>query len=155
MLGSSGVGKSSLINKLLGKKVLATKNISLSTKKGKHVTTHRELFVLENDGMVIDNPGMREVGMADTGAGIESVFDEISVLAKACKFADCTHIHEAGCAVRLAVESGQIDKDKYQNYLKLKKESDFYSMTTLEKRHKDRSFGKMVHNAMKHKNKNR
>jgi len=99
LLGSSGVGKSSLINELLGKAVLKTKNISLSTKKGKHTTTHRELFVLENSGFVIDNPGLREVGLADATAGVKTVFAEINELAKACKFSDCSHQHEPGCAV--------------------------------------------------------
>ncbi len=155
LLGSSGVGKSSLINKLLGKDILKTRNISISTKKGKHATTHRELFILENGGMVIDNPGMREVGITDAGTGIESVFNEISQLAEACKFSDCTHKHEAGCAILAAVESGEIDKSKYLNYLKLKKESDYYAMTKLEKRRKDRAFGKMVHKVMEHKKKNR
>ena len=155
LLGSSGVGKSSLINKLLGKNVLKTKNISLSTKKGQHVTTHRELFVLENGAFVIDNPGMREVGLAEAGGGLNSVFDEINQLAKNCKFSDCSHTHEAGCAVLAAVESGKIDQDKYKNYLKLKKESDYYSMTRLDKRRKDKAFGKMVHKVMKHKRKDR
>ena len=155
LLGSSGVGKSSLINKLLGKNVLKTRNISISTKKGKHVTTHRELFVLENGGMVIDNPGMREVGIADAGAGVESVFDDISQLAKSCKFSDCTHTHETGCKVLAAIECGEIDKSKYLSYLKLKKEADYYAMTKLEKRRKDQSFGKMVRKVMKHKKRNR
>ncbi|NQT29599.1 MAG: ribosome small subunit-dependent GTPase A [Candidatus Saganbacteria bacterium] len=154
-LGSSGVGKSSIINKLLGKNVLKTRNISISTKKGKHATTHRELFVLENGGMVIDNPGMREVGIADAGDGVESVFFEISRLAKSCKFSDCTHTHETGCRVLAAVDAREIDKSKYLNYLKLKKESDYYAMTKLEKRRKDQSFGKMVHKVMKHKRENR
>ncbi len=149
-LGSSGVGKSSIINKLLGKELLKTEKISISTKKGKHATTHRELFILENGGMVIDNPGMREVGLVDI-----PVFDEIGELAKGCKFADCTHSHELGCAVMAAVESGKLDKGRYSNCLKLKKESDYYAMTKLEKRHKDRQFGKMVHKAMKHKKKNK
>jgi ribosome biogenesis GTPase len=155
LLGSSGVGKSSIINKLLGKNVLKTKNISLSTKKGKHVTTHRELFVLDNGGFIIDNPGMREVGLADAGKGVESVFAKIDGLAKSCKFSNCTHTHESGCAVLAAVESGEIDKSKYSNYLKLKKEAAFYAMTKLEKRHKDRQFGKMVHKVMKHKKQNK
>lgn len=155
LVGSSGVGKSSIINKLLGEEVLKTKDISLSTKKGKHVTTHRELFVLEGGGMVIDNPGMREVGMAGAEEGIENVFDDISELAKSCKFIDCTHNHEPGCAVLAAVEAETLDKNKYLSYLKLKKEAGYYNMTKLEKRVKDRKFGRMVHNAMKHKKKNR
>ncbi|MCX5751762.1 MAG: ribosome small subunit-dependent GTPase A [Candidatus Saganbacteria bacterium] len=148
-LGSSGVGKSSIINKLLGKELLKTKEISLSTKKGKHTTTHRELFTLSNGSMIIDNPGIREVGVADAGGAVDEVFGDILTLAAECKFSDCTHCHEAGCAVISAVESGQISKDQYANYIKLKKESDFYAMSSLEKRRKDKSFGKMVKTAMK------
>ena len=155
LLGSSGVGKSSIINKLLGKNVLKTRNISLSTKKGKHATTHRELFTLENGGFIIDNPGMREVGMADAGAGIASVFNEIRELGKRCRFSDCKHTCETGCAVLAAVESKEIDKSKYLNYLKLKKEAEYYAMTKLEKRRKDRAFGKMVQKVMKDKKKNK
>jgi ribosome biogenesis GTPase len=154
-VGSSGVGKSSIINKLLGQELLKTKIISTSTKKGKHVTTHRELFVLKNGGMVIDNPGIREVGVGDVGESISNVFGDISELAKGCKFIDCTHDHEPGCAVLAALESGDLSRDKYLNYVKLKKESDYYAMTDLEKRHKDRSFGRMVKNVMKHKKKKR
>ena len=154
LLGSSGVGKSTLINKLLGKKVLATKNISYATKKGQHTTTHRELFVLKNEACVIDNPGMREVGLADARAGVEKVFDEIIALAKHCKFSDCTHIHESGCRVLKALKAGDLDQAKYNNYIKLKKEADFYTLTTLEKRQKDRKFGKMVHTVMKFKKNN-
>lgn len=152
-LGSSGVGKSSLINKLLGRELLETKEISIQTKKGKHTTTHRELFVLGNGGMVIDNPGMREVGLADSKEGVKSAFSEIEILGKKCKFADCTHRHEPGCAVLAAIESGDLDKSKYENYLKLKKESDYYAMSALEKRRKDRSFGRMVKKVMKFKKK--
>ncbi|MFA6549344.1 MAG: ribosome small subunit-dependent GTPase A [Candidatus Margulisiibacteriota bacterium] len=148
-VGSSGVGKSSIINKLLGKELLKTKEISLSTKKGKHTTTHRELFTLSNGSMVIDNPGIREVGVADTGGVVDEVFGDISTLARKCKFSDCTHCHEAGCAVLSAVKSGQISEAQYANYIKLKKESDFYAMSKLEKRRKDKSFGKMVKTAKK------
>lgn len=150
-LGSSGVGKSSLINKLLGKNVLATKNISLSTKKGKHTTTHRELFVLENGAFVIDNPGMREVGLTDAGIGIEKVFDEIVGLSQQCRFSDCSHTHESGCNVLAAVKTDKLDSAKYENYVKMKKEADFYALSSREKRQKDRKFGKMVHRTMKFK----
>jgi len=152
-LGSSGVGKSSIINKLLGRELLKTRMISTSTKKGKHATTHRELFVLDNGGMVIDNPGIREVGLGDASEAVANVFGHISKLAKHCKFVDCTHDHEPGCAVLAALESGDLSRDKYLNYVKLKKESDYYAMTDLEKRQKDKSFGRMVKNVMKHKKK--
>jgi len=148
-LGSSGVGKSSIINKLLGKELLKTRMISTSTKKGKHATTHRELFVLDNGGMVIDNPGIREVGLGEAGEAVDNVFGDISELARHCKFVDCTHDHEPGCAVLAALESGELSKDKYDNYLKLKKEADHYAMSSQEKRQKDRSFGRMVKNFKK------
>ena len=95
-VGSSGVGKSSIINKLLGHELLQTKEISTSTKKGRHATTHRELFILKNGGMVIDNPGLREVGIADAEQAVAQVFEDISTLAKNCKYTDCTHLHEPG-----------------------------------------------------------
>ncbi|MBU0574497.1 MAG: ribosome small subunit-dependent GTPase A [Candidatus Margulisbacteria bacterium] len=152
-VGSSGVGKSSIINKLLGQELLKTKMISASTKKGKHVTTHRELFVLDNGGMVIDNPGIREVGVGDVSGAVDNVFGDISELAKHCKFDDCTHDHEPGCAVRAAVKDGRISKEQYNSFMKLKKEADYYAMSALEKRRKDRSFGRMVKNVIKVKGK--
>ena len=143
-LGSSGVGKSSLINKLLGNNVIKTREISQLTGRGKHATTRRDLYFLGNGGIVIDNPGMREVGISDASAGIENVFGEITALSKKCKYADCTHTHEPGCAVLEATEAQKLDENKYLNYVKLKKESEYYRMTELEKRKKDRKFGKFV-----------
>jgi ribosome biogenesis GTPase len=148
-LGSSGVGKSTLINKLLGKDVIKTENISLHTGKGKHTTTKREMYFLNNGGIVIDNPGMREVGMTDTGEGIDNLFDEITALGQECKFVDCTHIHEPGCRVLSALKSGELDEKKYSNYINLKKETEFYEMSELEKKEKDREFGKFIKTAKK------
>ncbi len=136
-VGSSGAGKSSLINALLGKDLLKTKEISLVTGKGKHTTTHRQLYFLPDGSLVIDNPGMREVGVTETAGNFAD-------LAKDCKYADCSHEHEPGCAVLEALKTGKIDEDQYQSYQKLKKESDHYAMTSQEKRTKDRSFGKML-----------
>jgi ribosome biogenesis GTPase len=143
-LGSSGVGKSSLINKLIGESVIKTGDISRYSGKGKHITTNREMYFLENGGIVIDNPGMREVGMTDVGAGIDSLFDEITELGKKCKYVNCTHIHEPNCEVLAALKSGKLDKAKYSNYVNLKKEAEYYEMSELEKREKDRNFGKFI-----------
>lgn len=153
MLGSSGVGKSSLVNNLLSSSVMATDSISKSTHKGKHVTTHRELFVLENGGVIIDNPGMREVGIADSRNGIGLTFGQIETIAADCKYRDCTHTGETGCAVMDAVNEGKIDSNSYENYLKMLREKDHFESDVFERRKKDRNFGRMV-NAYK-KNKNR
>jgi len=159
-LGSSGVGKSTLINRLIGKEAIKTAAVSADTDRGRHTTTGREMYFLGDNssapltmnssapltinGIVIDNPGMREVGMADAAAGVEDVFGKIAALAKECKYADCTHTREPGCAVLAAVESGKLEAEIYDNYAGLKKEADYYEMTALEKREKDRQFGKFV-----------
>jgi len=144
LLGSSGVGKSTLINNLAGKTVMQTGSISESTQKGKHVTTHRELTVLKNGGIIIDNPGMREVGITDDSGGLEITFDTISELAAKCKYPDCTHVHEKGCAVLEAVEKGEIDKASYENYLKIVREKNHFESTVAEKRRKEKQFGKII-----------
>ncbi len=148
-LGSSGVGKSSLINKLIGTDVIKTSEISERNERGRHTTTHREMYFLENGGIVIDNPGMREVGMTDAADGIDSLFDEITSLTPQCKYVNCTHIHEPGCAVLAAVQSGHLDEEKYSNYINLKQEAEHYEMTALEKRQKDGDFGKFIKKAKK------
>jgi ribosome biogenesis GTPase len=148
-LGSSGVGKSSLINKIIGENVIKTGDISSYSNRGKHITTGRQMYFLQNGGIVIDNPGMREVGMAGTGQGIDTFFDEITVLSPKCRYADCTHIHEPGCEVIKAAKSGKLDKEKYSNYVNLKKEAEYYEMDDIEKREKDRQFGKFVKKAKK------
>ncbi|MDF9798166.1 ribosome biogenesis GTPase [Catalinimonas alkaloidigena] len=142
-LGSSGVGKSTIINHLCGQEVLKTSLISSSTNKGRHTTSHRELMVLPNKSIVIDTPGMREVGMTDQAEGIEMTYDEIVELAEQCKFNDCTHTHEVGCAVLEAVNAGEISQDAYDNYLKLKREQSHFSSTLKEKRQKSKEQGKL------------
>lgn len=148
-IGSSGVGKSSIINRILGKDVLATQDISIATGKGKHTTTHRELFVLKNGSMVIDNPGIREVGIFDDNGSIDKVFDDVMAIAQSCKYPDCTHRHEPGCAVMIAVKNGIITEDRYLNYLKLKKESAHYAMTNVDRKAKSRNLSRLIKNYYK------
>ncbi|HRD52090.1 MAG TPA: ribosome small subunit-dependent GTPase A [Flavobacteriales bacterium] len=144
LLGSSGVGKSSLLNNLLGTETLRTGTISDSTGKGRHITSHRELFVLGTGGIIIDNPGMREVGVTDVEGGLELTFDRIAALAQDCKFSDCTHTTEIGCAVLAALQRGEVDEASYANYEKMKNEAAFFRSTLAERRKKDKEFGKMV-----------
>ena len=153
LLGSSGVGKSTLINRLLGEDTIKTATISAHTGKGKHTTTARQMYFLAGGGILIDNPGMREIGIVDAQAGIEDAFSEIALLARECRFADCTHAHEPGCAVREAVARGELDEDMYANYLKLSREAEHYEMTTLEKRRKDQEFGRFIKKAKKDRKK--
>lgn len=148
-LGSSGVGKSSLINRLLGRNAIKIREISTYSGRGKHTTTGRDMYFLDNGGIVIDNPGMREVGIADASASIGDVFGEITTLSINCKYADCTHTHEPGCAVLKAIKDKKMDEDKYLNYVRLTKESEYYQMTELEKRRKDRKFGQFIKKASK------
>jgi ribosome biogenesis GTPase / thiamine phosphate phosphatase len=144
MLGSSGVGKSTLLNNLSGKNLMRTGSISQSTSKGRHVTSHRELIVLENGGILIDNPGMREVGIVDTASGIETTFDIIFNLSRNCKFKDCSHTNETGCSVIKAVEKGELDKSSLENYHKMQREKSYFEKSLMERRKKEKIFGKII-----------
>ena len=155
VIGSSGVGKSTLINSLLKREVLRTGEISSSTNKGKHVTEHRELFLLDNGGIIIDTPGMKELGLTDDAEGLNVTFADISQLAGKCRFPDCLHINEQGCAVIEAVENGFVNRESYENYLKMLKEQERFNTTIAEKRRRDKHFGKMVKNYYSFKMKNR
>ncbi len=155
LLGSSGVGKSTLLNNLSGTELMKINTISSRANRGRHVTTHRELVVLENGGILIDNPGMREIGIVDSIGGLEVTFETIVKLSEECKFNNCTHTTEVGCAVISALESGDIDKSSYENYLKMGRENEHYESTIAERRKKDKSFGKMVNKAIKNKNHNK
>lgn len=149
LLGSSGVGKSSIINKLLKTNSIKTEEISLALNRGKHTTTTRTMYVLENGGIVIDNPGIRAVGTADMDKGIDDAFEDLGLLSAQCKYSNCTHTHEPGCSVKELMEKGEINKDKYDNYIKLRKESEYYRMTKTEKRARDRNFGRLINKAQK------
>jgi len=149
LLGSSGVGKSTLLNNLSGKSIMKTGAISQSTNKGRHVTSHRELTILENGGILIDNPGMREVGIADAESGLEITFEPIFQVAPKCRFKDCTHAYEAGCAVIEAVHEGVIDHASYRNWLRMDREKAHYESSVADRRKKEKDFGKIMKNYKK------
>lgn len=121
-VGSSGVGKSTLINLLLGADKLKTNEVKIADSKGKHTTTKRELVPLPSGGILIDTPGMRELGLWNVENGISQTFSEFEEYADACKYSDCTHIHETGCAVLSALAEGKISNKRYESYIKLRKE---------------------------------
>jgi ribosome biogenesis GTPase len=154
VVGSSGVGKSTLINNLLKKDILKTGQISQSTNKGRHVSDHRELFVLESGGIIIDTPGMKELGMTDNIEGIKTTFQDLFDLSLKCKFTDCKHINETGCAVIEALHNGIIDKDSLDNFIKIQSEQQRFQTTIVEKHKKDKAFGKMLKNYKKDIEKN-
>ena len=143
-VGSSGVGKSSLVNALCEKPVLLTSDISLSTGKGRHTSTRREMVLMDSSGVLIDTPGVREFGLAiDNPDSLAEVL-EISDYAELCRFKDCKHINEPGCAVLEAVNSGVLDYKVYASYLKLRREAWHFSASEHEKRKKEKSFTKLV-----------
>jgi len=154
-IGSSGVGKSTIVNRLMGREVLRTEAISEHTNKGRHTTSHRELIILPNESIVIDTPGMREIGMTDNPEGIDRTYESIAELSKTCKFSDCTHIHEKGCSVLKALDEGEITENTYNNYQKLKREQIHFSSTVHEKRQKDKEFGKIIKAVLKEQSKNK
>lgn len=143
LLGSSGVGKTTLINRLIGKEIFSTDAVREKDGKGKHITARRQLIILEQGGLIIDTPGMRELGNIGVSTGIKETFGDIFELAENCRFKDCTHTEEPDCAVLNAVKSGELNEKRYQNYLKVRKESEFFEMSYLERRKKEKSFGKM------------
>ena len=151
LLGSSGVGKTTLINNLIGEPLYKTNTVSKKESKGRHVTTHRQLIKLASRAMVVDTPGMRELGTLSVATGLGETFTEITELSENCQFNDCTHVNEKGCAVLKAVENGQLSAERYRNYIKMNKESAYNEMSYLEKRKKDKQFGKFIKTVMKHK----
>ncbi|MBS4218816.1 ribosome small subunit-dependent GTPase A [Bacillus sp. FJAT-49711] len=122
LLGSSGVGKSTLVNTFTGKATLKTAGIREDDDRGRHTTTHRELVVLDQGGILIDTPGMRELQLWESDTGLSQEFSDIEEFTSRCKFRDCSHNGEPGCAVRKAIEEGELDADRYKSYLKLQKE---------------------------------
>ena len=125
MVGSSGAGKSTLVNRLYGKPVQRTGSVSTHVGKGRHTTTARDLIMMPQGGMVIDNPGIREIAFWEADGGIEAAFSEIEALGRGCRFADCSHTHEPGCRVLEAVADGEIPGERLENYRKMKRELDY------------------------------
>lgn len=130
LLGSSGVGKSTITNKLLGRDVQQTESVKLSDETGKHTTVHRELFVLPNGGLLIDTPGIRELQLWGTEADLDAKYSDISLLGSKCRYTNCRHTFESGCAIHKALQNGSLDKVHYSNYLKMKSE-----LATLNEKH--------------------
>ena len=148
LLGSSGVGKTTLINRLIGREAFDTKAVS-GTGEGVHTTARRQLIVLECGAMLIDTPGMRELGLLGATDGVNDAFADLHEFSLNCRFSDCTHTQEPGCAVLTAVENGNLSEERYQSYLKLRKETAFHDLTYVEKRKKDKAFGRFIKSAMK------
>lgn len=124
-VGSSGVGKSTLVNRLLGDAVLATQPVRAHDDHGRHTTTRREMFLLPHGGMLIDTPGLRELQLWDAGAGLDGAFADVVSLAERCRFADCQHRDEPGCAVRAAISAGELDPDRLRGFAKLRREEEY------------------------------
>ena len=150
LVGSSGVGKTTLLNHIVGRDLFETNTVRASDGKGRHTTAQRQLIVVDHGAMLIDTPGMRELGNIGASSGLEESFADIWSLSKTCRFANCTHTQEAGCALLNAIENGTLQADRYQSYLKLMKESEYNELSYVEKRRKDRKFGQFIKTAMKH-----
>ncbi|MDH5257176.1 MAG: ribosome small subunit-dependent GTPase A [Gammaproteobacteria bacterium] len=144
LLGSSGVGKTTLLNSILGRQLYETRSVSKVDSKGKHTTTSRELIRLEGGAMLIDTPGMRELGNISVDSGIDEAFPEIQALSLKCRFKNCAHMKEKGCAILDAINDGKLEQKRYDNYMKMIRESEFNEMSYLEKKKKDKKFGKLI-----------
>lgn len=157
-IGSSGSGKSTLINRLAGNERLQTQEVREEDSRGKHTTTHRELIALANGGCVIDTPGLREIGLWEVDGSIDQTFPDIAQLAQECKFSDCTHTHEPGCAVQAAIENETLDPGRYESYVKLQKEADFIASKTdftklMERKAREKKLGREIKAILKAKRK--
>ncbi len=150
-LGSSGVGKSTLVNALSGRVTAATGGIREDDDRGRHTTTGRHLYVLPEGYAVLDTPGMRELQLADAAEGISEVFADLADLAARCRFSDCRHEDEPGCAVQAAIAAGEVDAARLKRWQKLQREEAFNSASLAERRERERSFGRMVRSIIKDK----
>jgi ribosome biogenesis GTPase len=149
ILGSSGVGKSTLINRLVGRELLRTGELTADATRGRHTTTHREMIVLPGGGLIIDTPGLREIQLWEAGASLGVAFPDIAALSEACHFKDCAHDTEPRCAVRRAVEEGRLAPDRLEGYLKLQAEARHFDekqdeLAILEKKRKAKILGRII-----------
>lgn len=146
-VGSSGVGKSTLIGGLVGRKI-ATQGIREDDAKGRHTTTARTVYRIPQGALVIDTPGMRELGLTDAALGVDTVFEDIAELAAGCRFSDCAHDAEPGCSVRRAIEAGQLAPERFERWRKLQRENILATEATHERRRRERGFGRVVKDAV-------
>ncbi len=151
LVGSSGVGKTTLVNTLLGSGTLATQGIREDDAKGRHTTTGRALHHLPAGGWLVDTPGMRELQLTDARDGVDEVFADVVEIAAECRFSDCQHGSEPGCAIQTAIADGSLNAERLRRWQKLAAEEAFNSSTLAERRAKGRAFGKMVRGIMKEK----
>lgn len=151
LIGSSGTGKTTLLNNLTDDHVFETDAVREKDGKGRHTTTRRQLISLKNDAMIIDTPGMRELGNIGISTGINKTFNEINELSDLCLYKNCTHTNEKGCAVLQALKNGKISEERFRNFVKMNKETAFNEMSYIEKRRKDKNFAKLCKSVMKNK----
>jgi ribosome biogenesis GTPase len=145
LVGSSGVGKSTLLNRIAGEELMLTREIREDDARGRHTTTHRELFLMASGALILDTPGMREFGMWEADDGVDDTFADILELALGCRFPDCRHKWEPGCAVRPAVTDKRLDPERLKSFRRLTHE--LAEQPTALRRARDRQFGKAVRNA--------
>ena len=146
------MGKSTLVNELMGKEVMKTGEIREEDSRGRHTTTNRELLMLPNGTMIIDTPGMRELGMWEASEGLDKTFQDVEQFLGMCKFSDCTHTNEPGCKILEAIDNGKLSQERYDSYLKLKNESKYNDDSDSylrEKRTKFKEIAKMNKNNKK------
>jgi ribosome biogenesis GTPase len=155
LLGSSGVGKSTLVNTLSGAVLQDVQDIRGDDDKGRHTTTGRSLHRLANGAWLMDTPGMRELQLVDSADGVDQVFEDVTALAATCRFSDCRHDSEPGCAVREAIESGVLDGQRLKRYQKLQREERWNSESIADSRARSKAFGKMARRVFEQKLKNR
>lgn len=151
LLGSSGVGKSTLTNTLIEHEVIATQGVREDDARGRHTTTARSMHRLPGGAWLVDTPGMRELQLTDVKSGLDDVFAEISGLATDCRFADCEHDGEPGCAIQQAIDDGQIERERFDRWRKLAREEAFNALSLAERRARDKDFGRLIKGALKDK----